>query len=407
VATVLSQVTLLDGTGADPVRDASIVFEGGVIRAVTAGAVADEWLGPEHRRHQLSGATVLPGLVDAHVHLVFSGGTDPRTDVLAASDGALELLALGNAQRALAAGITTLRDCGSRGLLVQRLRDQVNSGRLVGPTILAAGPPICAARGHLWFMQGSLATAGSPAELVRARAGEGVDLIKVMASGGHLTPGSNPREAEIPAAVLIEITETAHQLGLRVAAHAHGADAIAGCVDAGVDTIEHCSWLGDAEGFDYRPEVVDRMVARGVVISPAVPAYFRHGRAAHPAEQDYVTALVASRLRTTSLMRERGVGMIIGTDAGCPGLAFDSYAATMPVYTEGFGLSPMQALMAATSRGARALGLDDRLGSLVVGKQADLLVLDGDPLSDLSALGRVRQVYRGGRLVAENGVLTG
>jgi imidazolonepropionase-like amidohydrolase len=396
-------VTIIDGTGAPPMPHSQVVLRGALIEAVLPAGTPV----PHATVHDLAGATVLPGFVDAHVHLVFTGGDDPRADAVAADDATLLEIAAHNARTALAAGVTTVRDCGSRGLVTQTLRDAIESGRASGPRIQAAGPPICGPRGHLWFMGGALTAEMSAADLVRRRVAEGADLIKVMASGGHMTPGTDPRAAEVSLEDMISIVDTAHAEGVRVAAHAHSTEAIVRCVTAGVDTIEHCSWMAP-DGYDYRPDVVELIVGRGIAVSPAVPVSFRRDPAeltADPAEQAYLRAVMANRLRTTRLMHELGVPIVIGTDAGCRGIGFGSIADVIPVYVNGFGLSPLQAIRAATGGSARALGIDDLVGTVAPGLRADLLVVDGDPARNTADLGRVRQVFQAGRCVARDGGL--
>jgi imidazolonepropionase-like amidohydrolase len=391
MTTILRRVTVVDGTGAPPLRDATVVLSDGRIESVTTSAVPR---GDDD--HDLPGHTVLPGFVDAHAHLVFTGGDDPLADVLAASDDDLAEVAARNAAAALAAGVTTVRDCGSRGLVMQRLRDDIAAGRRPGPRLLVAGPPICAPRGHLWFMGGELT--GPAAEAVQRLVADGVDHIKVMASGGHMTPGSESRTAEISAADLTEIVATAHQLGVRVAAHAHATEAIERCVAAGVDTLEHCSWLAP-DGFAYRPDLVDAMLAAGTVVSPTVPVYFRRDPATLSDDAGAVAemaAIVASRRETTARMHRLGVPMVIGTDAGCRGISFGRYAEVVAVYPEAFGFTPLEAIRAATSTAADALGIGERVGRIAPGYVADVVVVDGDPSVDIGSLARVREVYQGG-----------
>jgi imidazolonepropionase-like amidohydrolase len=393
---VLRNVTVIDGTGVPPRPDMNIVLHGPIIAAVTHDHVP-----PGTDDHDLDGLTVLPGFIDAHAHLVFTGSDDPLRDVTGMDDTALYDVAVRNAATALAAGVTTIRDCGSRGLVAHRLRDDIAAGRIAGPRILVAGAPICATGGHLWFMGGALSPAADPAQAVRSRVAEGADHIKVMASGGHMTPGSNARAAELSETDLRAITTTAHELGVRVAAHAHSTEAIIRSVAAGVDTIEHCSWLG-TDGFDYRPDVVDSILDQGITVSPTVPAYFRHDPGTMSRDEtdvSYMRSLVASRRETTSLMHRLGVPMIIGSDAGCRGIPFDAYADIVPVYTDVFGFTPLQALQAMTFGAAAALGLDGTVGTIKAGMLADLVVLDGDPAANLQSIGLIRHVYQAGHRV--------
>jgi imidazolonepropionase-like amidohydrolase len=372
----------------------SVIITGGMIAAITP---PDAPAPVGHEIHDLAGRTVSPGLVDVHVHLVFTGSADPRADVVAMDDDELFHLAASNAQTALAAGITTVRDCGSRGTVVQRLRDAINAGEIAGPRILASGPPICGPAGHLWFMGGAISEQVPAAQAARRLIADGADVIKVMASGGNLTPGSNSRAAELSAAELASVVGVAHGAGRRVAAHAHSTESIRRSVAAGVDTIEHASWLAADGGFAYDPKVAADIARRAIAVSPAITADFRDDLDTLQAAR---RTLVAGRIARTREMYLSGVSLIIGTDAGCPRIGFADYPAVAAVYVRRFGMSPAAATAAATTGGAMALGLSDVTGSLAPGMSADLIVTDGDPAQNIGALARVTQVFARGSPVA-------
>jgi hypothetical protein len=210
--------------------------------------------------------TLLPGLVDAHTHLVFDAGDDAVGRLDTVDDEQLLDGARVAALSALDAGITTVRDLGDRSYVTVRLRDEFASEPGSGPQILAAGPPITTPRGHCWFLGGETRGADGVRAAVRERVERGADVIKVMASGGEITPGSRPWEAQFGLEELRAAVSEAHRHGLPVTAHAHGATGIANVAAAGFDSLEHCSFR-TADGAQADPVIIDALVQAGVVIS--------------------------------------------------------------------------------------------------------------------------------------------
>lgn len=404
---VLRGDMLIDGTGAPPVRDAAVVVQGGIIVGVGQERTVSVPEGPLEVM-DLRGRTILPGLIDAHVHLVFSAGEDPRLDLLAEDDDQLFDRAVANAQGALCAGFTLLRDCGGRGTVTQQVRDAIASGRVVGPRILSGGVAITTPMGHLHFMGMGVAGVEEVTEAVRGQLARGVDFIKVMASGGNMTPGSDHRLAQYSEEELRALVEQAHDQGKVVAAHVHSAEAIRRAFEAGIDTFEHCSWVGQDGGDGYDGALVKRMARKGVVASPAVGNTYRQTPeelSPDPARQAFYREFRKNRFGVARRMHEAGVRLIFGTDAGTRRTRFQETALSFPIFVEHFGLTPLEAIVAATGQSAEVLGVAGDLGTLQVGKKADLVVVDGDPVVDLSALCRVHMVFRQGELVAKDGAM--
>ena len=246
---ILRAARLFDGR--QLLRDAAVVIDAGVIQAVGPAAELlplDSTRVANKEQFDLGDRTLLPGLIDGHVHLTFSGGEQAMVDVVRDSDELLLLRAVRNAERALRAGITTVRDCGDRHNVTFTLRDAIRSGVVRGPRLVACGMPITTTAGHCHFLGLVADTTDELVRAVRRQAQAGADSIKVMATGGRLTPGSNASEAQYSAEQLRLVVEDAHRLGRRVAMHVLGTSGIRNAVAAGADTLEHLSWLqGDDE----------------------------------------------------------------------------------------------------------------------------------------------------------------
>ncbi|MEH1128328.1 metal-dependent hydrolase family protein [Micromonospora sp. CPCC 206061] len=370
---------LFDGRSVtlDPV----VLVDAGRIAAVTDSAPAGSEI------LDLGAATLMPGLVDAHTHLALDASDDPIGRVVAASDDELLDHMRAAARTALAAGVTTVRDLGDRGYLSLVLREELARDPMAGPRVLAAGPPITTTGGHCWFLGGEADGVEGIRAAVRERAEHGVDVIKIMATGGELTPGSRADTPQYGLDELRAAVDEAHRHGLPVTAHAHAAGTIVDAVAAGVDMIEHCSYATD--------EVIDALRMAGTVVSVTVGA-----DPGVPYPPRLITLLVEYFQMVTRL-RTAGVPVVCGSDAGIReakphGVLPYGVAALV----ERAGFSPAEALRSATSLAAEACGLGDSKGVVAPGYDADLLAVNGNPLIDIAALTRVRAVLRAGTLVS-------
>ncbi len=354
------------------------------------------------------GATVIPGLISAHAHLTMAGDADPYGRDRLASDEATLILAVANAQASRRAGVTTLRDCGGRGVLVERLRDAVAAGVIPGPRIVTCGRAITTTGGH-GSRRGIEADSvdGLRAASRRLIKG-GVDFLKVIATGGGGTAGSNVGAPQFTVAELETVVDEARRLGRLVTVHAIGTEGIRRALAAGVDGIEHCGWMALRDGLEYDEGLVDRIAARGVVVTPTLTAWYRKAYDDFRGMSADRRAMRAVREERTALYRrmvEAGVVFAAGPDTGISDTRFDEFAWEVELFAEKLGLTPSQALATATTNAARAVGRTAELGSIAAGKLADLVVVDGDPTQDLRALRRVRAVIVGGRVRVENGGL--
>jgi imidazolonepropionase-like amidohydrolase len=405
---------LLEGDGSAPVSGAAVLVEGG--RIVAAGPASEVGAPPtEATVVEFPDGTVLPGLIDAHVHLTMRRGETSVEYVQRLSEAVALMRGVRASGEILAAGVTTVRDCGARGRVLQDLRDGINDGFIPGPRVLVSGPPITTTAGHLWALGYESDTAEEGRRAVRRLVKEDVDFIKVCATGGGMTPGSNVGRAQYSVEDLRAIADDAHRLGKHIAAHAHGTEGLSRAVDAGIDTIEHVSWLdatGRGQAFDET--VAREMAARGTFANIASSPPRSLVEAAHPVAPDEAAgagAMPTSGERPTIARWEHarramalGVPVCFSTDAvyGNWEDGHDlSYLAQALVEVGTFPV--LDVLRMITAVPARAIGWGDRLGTVSEGKLADLLVVRGNPVENVRALHDVLAVYKEGVNVSENG----
>jgi imidazolonepropionase-like amidohydrolase len=373
-------------TGAETVVDGAVVLGDRLVSwAGRAQALPDEYGGLP--RTDYPGATILPGLIDSHVHLGFDGGPDPAARMRAQTDEQQLVLMLHNARDLLGVGVTTARDLGARSFLGVVVRDAIASGLARGPRLVAAGPPVTVTGGHCWFMGGEADSEDDLRRIVRTHHKHGADLIKVMATGGFMTSGSAPWYAQFTTEQLAVIVAEAQRVDMAVAAHAHGLEGIRRAVAAGVTTIEHCSWVTETNERFFDERVAAETAERGIVVCPTINV-----------NAPYVTELTGVPVgENVRRMWEMGVRIIAGTDAGIDNTPHHQYAGGLAAMVSLLGFRPVDVIAMATTEAAAALGLGAVTGRLAPGYEADLIVVDGDPLADIAALVRLRRVVARGR----------
>ncbi len=369
--------TLFDGTGTDPVAGGEIVVDGGKL---VAGPAPD---GAEVL--DLGSSFVMPGLIDAHTHLSVVPGRGDQLAQLRQEAGRQALRVPGNLRRDLDAGTTTLRIMGEEDLLDVYTRDAIEAGQLEGPNLVIATRPIAASNAH-GRMKSSLDGVDEIRAGARERLFQGADFLKLFATGG-VASGTGLQDSAYSLDEMRVAVEEAERVGTYVAAHAHGGPGLMTCVQAGVRTIEHAAVASDEE--------VEAMLDAGCWLVGTFSILFHpegieQGDGGNPL---ILENLKQARERVTERMEQilaSGLRLALGTDSMHGEMAYEVQTAIR------FGVSPKDALLAATARGAEALQIESRTGTLEPGKDADVIALDGNPLEDPAALERVVFVMKGG-----------
>lgn len=388
---LITAARVLTGPGGEHVEDGAVLVQDGTVTAAGPRAAVEALAPDGTARRDFGEATVLPGLIDCHVHLAFDGSDDPVTALQNSDDESLLAGMAERARRLLGSGVTTVRDLGDRNGLALRLRDAVAEGALPGPRILSAATPVTAPGGHCWFFGGEVDGPDALRDLVRRNIDAGADVIKVMATGGgHTRGGPAVWQSQFTADELRLVVEEAGRAGLPVAVHAHGTAGIEAAVAAGVSTIEHCTWMAEDGGFDLREDLVDAIKAAGIHVCTATSPNWRGfaERVGHERAEELFASM--------RWMAKLGVPMIAGTDAGVTRAVFDKFVNSLEFY-QYLGIPLAKIVDMATVDAALALGVGGEVGRLAPGYRADVLVVDGNPLVELDALRRVRFVLADGR----------
>lgn len=366
--------------------------DGGVV--VTAeGRITDVRLGDHPQTATLIDGTLLPGLIDCHVHLCADAGPAALDRLPGATPDDLTAT-IGNSLRAhLRAGVTTVRDLGD-------IHSAVLSRRAQTPTVVASGTPLTTPGGHCWFLGGEVRGPEAVRRAVRDRVALGADVVKVMASGGVLTPGTDTAGTQFTDEELAAAVDEAHAHGLPVTAHAHAHAAVWQALRAGVDGIEHCTSVTPA-GAHVDDELAAALAASGVAVCPTLgsdPAVSVPPEVLAMAERAGLTQAILQD--GVARLSRAGVRIVAGSDAGIgPAKPHGILPRTLEEYVNS-GMDPAAALAAGTTLAAEACGVPDRKGRVRSGFDADLLIVEGDPVADITALRRPVSVYLAGEPVA-------
>jgi imidazolonepropionase-like amidohydrolase len=392
-ATLIRNVNLIDGLGGEPRPGWAVVVEGE--RIAWMGPTANAPAFDEKRVVDGAGHSLLPGMINCHVHLCNDGAADLFGQVLNDSVPIATIRSVINARLTLRAGITTVRDCGAANQIAIEIAKAVDRGLIEGPRVRAAGRVVTMTGGHGHFIGREADGPDEVRKAVRAEIKGGANFIKVMATGGVLTPGVDPSQTTFQLEELEAAVEEAHKAGRPAASHAIGNGGIKNSLRAGIDSVEHGFYLDD--------EAVNLALKNKAFLVPtliAVDQIVNNGlKGGIP---DWVVRKAESESghhrESFVLAVKSGVRIAAGTDAGTPFNPHGDLALELAKMVE-IGLPPMLALVAATSNAARLLRMDDQIGSVEKGKVADLILVPGDPLQDIGAMRHPAFVMKSGRVV--------
>jgi len=408
--TLLTAARLLDGTGALPLDDAALLIEEGRVVQVGPRGEVRAPDGAPVRVIDYGEAAILPGLVDAHTHLVAPGDGTPGDEVASEDDDILLLQAAKNARTLLHSGVTTIRENGAKHRVAFSLREGIRRGLAPGPRMVVCGRPITITGGHMGYFgseaDGEVAVRAEVRKLLK----EGADYIKISATGGS-TRTSDPNRASYTVAELRAITDEAHRHGRLTAAHCTSAQGVENCLDAEVDMIIHCVFNEPDGTYRYRPDLVDRLVEAGAWVNPTLYVVqaaadrlsLKRARgerltAAQEAQIEWSRRAIDQRLEAVGRMTRAGVRMTAGSDSPWGWYAPGEFVHEIRMLAQA-GLAAGDAILAGTAGAAGSIGAGDVAGSLLPGRPADVLVVRGDPGLDVTALWEVLDVYQAGARV--------
>jgi imidazolonepropionase-like amidohydrolase len=384
---------------ADVAFDGERVLPGGAVVFVEGGLIVGVEPGwapapPEYAVSYRPGTTLLPGLIDAHTHLCGNNEFDALDRLPALSTGELDETITAAMARHLSRGVTAVRDVGDQAWAVVDRHGTAPDG----PRVVASGPPITTPGGHCSQMGGEAVGVEALRRAVRERAERGAGLVKIMASGGMMTRHTDVRACQYTLEEMRAVVDEAHRLGLPVAAHAHAATAVRQCVDAGVDTIEHCSCYGE-NGMRTPPGLAEAIAAAGIVVCPTLGYDLSALDEQSLAMMNKVGFSIEQGLAQVGELHRGGVTLISGVDSGINPVKPHGLMADALIQLSRAGVPVATVLASATGLAAAAIGMGDRTGRLRPGLDADLLIVDGDATTDVSEVHNVRTVVSRGRPV--------
>jgi imidazolonepropionase-like amidohydrolase len=404
---------LFDGVDGNICKDQAIHIANGRIVAIDHKQALQKELPPDTEMIDLGNICLASGLIDSHTHVTLPGDSHTYEEMFSETDEMMALTGVMNLQIHLKAGITSVREHGARNKLGFVLKEGVKRGYFPSPRMLVSGRPITCTGGHFHFCN---EVADGPDEIrrsVRRLVHEGADYIKIMASGGG-TLGTLPGRASYTTEELHAAVHEAHHFHKLTAAHCRAKESMVRAIDAGIDLMEHAEFLDPDDIIRFDPDLAKKMAESQIWISPTLQAWTRYYRIVHlrslretstlspseEAELAHLETRMASRLDIMRQMLDFGMKdrIVPGTDSGVQNFAFGHLDYDLQILTQ-IGFTPAEALISATKTSAEAIGLADQMGTLEVGKVADIVALDGDPTKDIGACSRVKAVFLEGNRV--------
>ncbi len=412
--TLIKASLLWDGKAAQPVKDGAVLFRNGMVNAAGPASRVRAPDGADVSAIDYKACTLMPGLVDAHTHLMAPGDGTHGDDVVKEPDDILLMQAVQNARTFLHAGVTTCRENGAKNSVAFSLKEGIRRGVAQGPDLVVCGRPVTITGGHMWYC-GSEADGedGVRAE-VRKLVKEGADFIKIMATGGS-TRTSHAGKPSYTVAELRVIVEEAHRFGRLTAAHCASVGGIENSLAAGVDMIIHCVFEDQDGKYEFREDLAEKLAGAKAWVNPTlhvVQAGIEHierrGKDRGWLTDDekksveHSKASLEHRVEATRRMTSMGIRMTAGSDSPWGAYPPGEFVKELEALSRA-GLTNSQALVAGTSGAAESIAASNRAGIIAPGRPADLVVVEGDPTKDVAALWQVRDVYKSGVRV-ERGV---
>ncbi len=379
MAIAIHNTRLIDGNG-QAIERATVIVRNGKIYA--AGPSRHVSIPKGATRIDGRGLTLLPGLIDCHVHLCLGAESDVVQAIERETPTETLLKSSQMARQTLEAGVTTVRDVGSRDHSIFALKQAIDRGLTAGPRIVGAGLAICMIGGHARFIGQEVEGVEQVRKVVQSQVAAGAQVIKVIASGGVLTPGTSPDQAQMTIEELRAAVDEAKRAGLKVAAHAHGASGMKNAIRAGVHSIEHATLMDEESAVLMNDHAVYMVPTLSAL---ATTAACRRGCGIPDSALDKAKAMTKRHQGSFKQAHRRGLLIAMGTDAGTP-FNFHGENAQELERMVAFGMSPMEAILASTSSAARLIGIQDKVGTIERGKEADLILIEGNPLKKIELL---------------------
>lgn len=385
--------TLIDGTGKEPVSNAGMLVEGNTLKKI--GRAAEIVPGGNEKVVDLTGKTVTPGLINCHVHVIMEPVADPMALVSKESDVKTAMRGVVNLKKTLKSGVTYLRDLGAPNYIDIELKKCLAEGMIEGPDLLVSGKIITMTGGHGHSMGRECDGVDEVRKAAREQLKAGVDIVKIMATGGVMTPGVEPGSPQLTLEEMRAAVEEANKAGKKTATHAQGTTGIKNAILAGINSVEHGIFLDE--------EAVELMVKKGVyLVATLVAPYFIVEHGVESGIPEYAVEkskrVMESHFNSFRMAYNAGVKIAMGTDAGTPFNRHDKAAYELKLMVEA-GMKPMDALVSSTKTAAELLGVDSGYGTLEEGKTADFLVLKENPLDNIETLMDIEKVYKNGKTV--------
>ncbi len=407
---IISADRVIDSKGGAPIEQGAVLIRDDVIVAVGTVSEIRAPDGASVDSHHYSGGTILPGMVDCHTHNNGFGDGRGGETLAEMADEILTVQASRNARASLFSGVTTIRENGPKNVTMFRIRDAINEGLTIGPRMVLCGRPVSIIGGHMGYFGGEVTGVNQSRALTRQLIKEGADYIKITATGGS-TPTSFPLLPSFNLDELRAVTDEAHKFGKLTATHSTSTQGVVNSLDANVDMIIHCVYKEPDGKDNFREDIAERIGEQGAYVNPTL--HVGRARAWSLVEREREEGLTEEdrsaleeakqdldvRLDHNRRMIEMGIKVVTGSDSswGDYKLGNTVYETELLVHA---GYTPMQGVMSVTSWAAAALGMDSIVGTLEPEKQADILVIDGNPAEDINDLWNVRDVFFKGEKLA-------